>query len=128
MEFEELMENTARAFELVGVAVIVIGAFHAMVQAFFDRGQGGYYTRARSGFGKPLILGLEILVAADIIKTITVETTLESVTALGILVLVRVILSFSLDIEVDGMAPWRRAAAEADADADADAESATTNS
>jgi len=106
------MENIARAFEAVGVAVIVIGAAHAMVQAFFEVGEGGYYSRARSGFGKPLILGLEILVAADIIKTITVETTLESVTALGILVLVRVILSFSLDVEVDGRAPWRRAAAE----------------
>jgi uncharacterized membrane protein len=112
VEFEEVMENIALAFEAVGVGVIVIGAVHTMVQAFFERGKGGYYARARSGFGKPLILGLEILVAADIIKTITVETTLESVTALGILVLVRVILSFSLDIEVDGMVPWRRAAAE----------------
>jgi uncharacterized membrane protein len=112
MDFKEVMENIAKAFEAVGVAVIVIGGVHAMVQAFFERNERGYYSRARTLFGKPLILGLEILVAADIIKTITVETTLESVAALGILVLVRVILSFSLDIEVDGRAPWRRARAE----------------
>ena len=115
MDFEEVMENIARAFEAVGVAVIVFGGAHAMVQAFFDRDTRGYYSRARTLFGKPLILGLEILVAADIIKTITVETTLESVAALGVVVLVRVILSFSLDIEVDGRPPWRRAAAQPNA-------------
>jgi uncharacterized membrane protein len=54
-----------------------------------------------------------VLVAADIIKTITVDPSLESVTVLGILVAVRIALSFSLDIEVEGMVPWRRAAAQA---------------
>ena len=53
-------------------------------------------------FGRPLILGLEILVAADIIKTITVDPSLESVGVLGLLVLVRTVLSFSLDVEVEG--------------------------
>ena len=56
-----------------------------------------------------MLLGLEVLVAADIIKTVTVDTSLESVVVLGLLVLVRVILSFSLDVEIDGMLPWRRA-------------------
>ena len=67
----------------------------------------------RRAFGRPPILGLEVLVAADIIKTITVEATFESVAVLGILVAVRIALSFSLDIEVDGMLPWRRVETEA---------------
>lgn len=73
----------------------------------------GYFDVVRREFGRPLILGLEILVAADIIKTITVEPTLESVGVLGILVAVRIALSFSLDIEVDGTLPWRKAETEA---------------
>ena len=104
------MENIARAFEVVGVAIIVIGGIIALVGALrefrdFDR----YFLDVRRGFGRPLILGLEILVAADIIETITVEATYESVTVLGILVAVRIALSFSLDTEVEGMVPWRRA-------------------
>jgi uncharacterized membrane protein len=62
----------------------------------------------RRRFGRALLLGLEILVAADIIKTVAVETTLESVVTLAVLVLVRVVLSFSLDVEIDGVVPWRR--------------------
>ena len=104
------MENIARAFESVGVAIIVVGGIIALLGALrefrdFDR----YFADVRRGFGRPLILGLEILVAADIIETITVEATYESVTVLGILVAVRIALSFSLDIEVEGMVPWRRA-------------------
>ena len=69
-----------------------------------------YYEDARRDFGRPLLLGLEVLVAGDIIATVTVDRSLESVITLGILVLVRVLLSFSLDIEIDGMLPWRREA------------------
>ena len=110
MAFERIMENIARAFEGVGVAIIVVGGLIALIGALrefrdFDR----YFLDVRRGFGRPLILGLEILVAADIIETITVEATYESVTVLGILVAVRIALSFSLDTEVEGMVPWRRA-------------------
>lgn len=65
------------------------------------------FQLVRRDFGRALILGLEVLVAADIIQTITVELSLTSVATLGILVAVRIALSFSLDIEVDGMLPWR---------------------
>ncbi len=114
MTFEETMENIAKAFEAVGVAVIVVGALVAMVTGI--RGYQNlnlFFADVRRDFGRPLILGLEILVAADIIKTITVEASFESVTVLGILVAVRIALSFSLDIEVDGMLPWRRVETEA---------------
>lgn len=110
MAFERMMENIARAFEGVGVAIIVVGGLVALIASLRDfRDFDRYFKDVRRGFGRPLILGLEILVAADIIKTITVDPTYESVTVLGILVAVRIALSFSLDIEIEGMVPWRRA-------------------
>ena len=103
------MDDIARGFEAVGVAIIAIGCVVALVAGFkefsnLDR----YFSDVRRSVGRPLILGLEILVAADIIKTVTVDTSLESVGVLAILVAVRIALSFSLDVEVDGIAPWRR--------------------
>ena len=107
--FEETMENIAKAFEVVGVGIIVIGGLVAMLVGLKDfRSMNRFFDDVRRDFGRPLILGLEVLVAADIIKTITVDPSLESVAVLGILVAVRISLSFSLDIEVDGMLPWRR--------------------
>ena len=109
MTFEETMENVARGFEAVGVVIIVIGGVVAFLAGIKDfRNLDDFFADVRRGFGRPLILGLEVLVAADIIKTITVDPSIESVTVLGILVAVRIALSFSLDIEVDGMVPWRR--------------------
>ena len=115
MRFEELMEDIARGFEAVGVAIIVIGGVAALVGGFKDFGNVNqlFFIDVRRGFGRPIILGLEVLVAADIIQTITVDPSLESVGVLGILVAVRIALSFSLDIEVDGIAPWRRAQTDA---------------
>ncbi|MCP5032814.1 MAG: DUF1622 domain-containing protein [Actinomycetia bacterium] len=114
MRLEAVMEIVAKVFAIVGVGVIVVGALHTIL-GFFGRHvtTSSVYDEARRSFGRPLILGLEVLVAADIIQTITVDLSLESVATLGILVLVRVVLSFSLDIEVDGMPPWRRAQFEA---------------
>jgi uncharacterized membrane protein len=109
VKFEEVMEDVARGFEVVGVTIIAIGCAVALVTGFKDFSNlDRYYTYVRRAFGKPLILGLEILVAADIIRTITVDPSLESVGVLAILVAVRIALSFSLDVEVDGIAPWRR--------------------
>ena len=124
--FEDSMENIAMVFEAVGVAVIVIGGLYAMVMGtrkFSDLNK--FFSDVRRDFGRPLILGLEILVAADIIKTITVDPSMESVLVLAILVAVRIALSFSLDIEVDGMAPWRRAQMKALSDTPNDSDSDT---
>jgi uncharacterized membrane protein len=108
------MEDVARGFEAVGVAIIVIGGIAALLDGLRDFGNmNRLFIDVRRGFGRPIILGLEVLVAADIIQTITVDPSLESVGVLGILVAVRIALSFSLDIEVDGVLPWRRAQTEA---------------
>ena len=103
------MDNIAKAFEGFGVGIIVVGGVVALVMGLKDfRNMNRFFSDVRRNFGRPLILGLEVLVAADIIKTITVDPSIESVAVLGILVAVRIALSFSLDIEVDGILPWRR--------------------
>jgi len=107
------MEDIAIGFEVVGVAILVIGGVFAFVSGILRfRSFDQFFRDVRGAFGRPIILGLEVLVAADIIKTITVDPSLESVTVLGVLVLIRIALSISLDIEVDGVVPWHRARAE----------------
>ena len=114
MSYDELMEQIARGFEIAGVTTIVVGGIFALLTGLRDfRDLNRYFGVVRRSFGRPLILGLEILVAADIIETITVDPSIESVIVLGVLVLVRTALSFSLDIEVEGMLPWRRVEVEA---------------
>ena len=70
------------------------------------------YTGLRHNIGRTILLGLEILIVADIILTVAIDQTLENAATLGLIVLVRTFLSFSLDIELDGVVPWRRAAIE----------------
>ncbi len=114
MDFSETMEWIVKFFEAVGVAIIAIGGAVALARALAGRSSHvSYYDLARREFGRPLLLGLEVLVAADIIKTVTVHQSLESVAALALLVVVRILLSFTLDVEIDGVAPWRRAQQEA---------------
>lgn len=116
MEWARAFELVANAFEFVGVAILVVGAFWSVYQAFRNHRLGlDVYSGVRKDFGRSLLLGLEVLVAADIVRTVTVEITLNSVLVLGILVLVRTLLSFSLEIEIDGVAPWRKAAMASDA-------------
>ena len=73
---------------------------------------GGLRRDLRRRLGRSILLGLEFLIIADIVLTITVDPTLESALALGLIVLVRTFLSFSLEIELEGAPPWRRAAVE----------------
>ena len=74
----------------------------------------GAFERVRQAIGRAILLGLEVLIIADIVLTITVDTTLESALTLGLVVLVRTFLSFSLEIELTGALPWRRAGRETD--------------
>lgn len=115
MTFTEVMDKVAEGFEAFGAAVLVLGlvwslAFAAVVWRRSGNGRGGYQA-LRETFGGALLLGLEILVAADLIRTVAVAPTLENVSVLGLIVLIRTFLSFSLEIEIEGVPPWRRAAA-----------------
>ena len=97
MDFSEAMEWIAKIFEGVGVAIIALGGIAALFRALVDKIDGKpYFEYAKRQFGRPLLLGLEVLVAADIIETVTVDRSLESVGELGLLVLVRTFLSFAL--------------------------------
>ena len=115
VDFKEAVEAIALGFEVVGIAIITVGGIVGIGRAILTAKPGrSFYEEARDGFARPLLLGLEVLVAADIIETITVDRTLESTASLGLLVLIRVILSFSLETETDGVAPWRKKQYEAE--------------
>jgi uncharacterized membrane protein len=108
--FEEWMQLVVRAFELIGVLVLVIGVIGAGVifASTVRADPPSAVRRLRTHIGRSILLGLEILILADIVQTVTIEPTIESAATLGIIVLVRTFLSFSLEIELDGVAPWRR--------------------
>jgi uncharacterized membrane protein len=115
--FTVVMDHVAQAFEALGALILVIGVLWSLWLAgsawrHAGRAAAGY-TALRQAFGRTLLLGLEILVAADLIRTVAVFPTLENVVSLGLIVLIRTFLSFSLEIEIDGVPPWRRAAASA---------------
>ena len=107
-----------QSIELVGVTIIALGS--AITLAFFliallkRSSVEDAIARFRSDLGRSILLGLEFLVAADIISTVVIELTLESVAALAGIVFIRTLLSFSLEAEIDGRWPWQRAAAEKD--------------
>jgi uncharacterized membrane protein len=109
--FTETLHWITRGLELVGVAAIVIGTLWATVTYIARRRVAvdgeDLYRAYRTDIGKAILLGLEFLVAADIINTVAIDLTLESVAALGAIVLIRTFLSFSLEVEIDGRLPWR---------------------
>lgn len=114
MTFEETMEHVAQAFEAIGAVVLLAGLFLAVGLCirvlWLSRDGKQAYKVLRQSFGGAILLGLEILVAADLVRTVAVEPTLENVAILGLIVLIRTVLSFSLEVEIEGVAPWRRAA------------------
>jgi uncharacterized membrane protein len=107
------MDHVAQGFEALGAAILVVGvawSFVLAVLAWHRSGRPGNALLAlRRAFGATLLLGLEILVAADLIRTVAVAPTVENVLVLGLIVLIRTFLSFSLETEIEGVVPWRRA-------------------
>ena len=111
MRFEDWMLGAVHLFEAIGVLVLVFGSLTAFVLAVRDARRGAPVVRGvRRNLGSVILLGLEILIIADIVLTITIDQTPTSAITLGIIILVRTFLSFSLEIELDGVVPWRRAA------------------
>jgi uncharacterized membrane protein len=106
--FSAALHLTTRAIEAAGVLVIVIGAVIAGVQFLRHASQPGAYRQLRSTLGRAILLGLELLVAADIINTVAIEPSLESLAILAGIVLIRTFLSLSLEVEIDGRWPWQQ--------------------
>lgn len=101
------------AFELLGAVAMIVGTVIAAVLCVrsLRRGEGGQtaFTTLRNTLGAAILLGLEVLVAADLLRTITSKPSMEEALILGLIVLIRVVLSFSIQVEIDGISPWRRA-------------------
>ncbi len=115
MSFAEIVENIGRVIDGAGVAIIAIGTVAAAVGACVRvlRREPDVYQRFRRQLGRTILLGLELLVAADIIRTVAVTPTLQSVAVLAGIVLIRTFLSFTLELEITGRWPWQKAPATA---------------
>ena len=114
-----IASEVSRWFELAGIAVIVLGALLAVANGLFrltgwrDPASGtaadDRIATFRKSLGRSILIGLELLVAGDIIRTIAVEPSIENLLVLGGIVLIRTFLSISLEVEIEGKWPWRRA-------------------
>jgi uncharacterized membrane protein len=112
MSYEDTISAVVKVVEAVGAAIMVLGGLGALAVFARDvvraRNADGAYRALRRNLGRCILLGLEVLIVADIIRTIIVDPTVESVAVLGVIVVIRIVLSFSLEIEMDGVWPWRR--------------------
>jgi uncharacterized membrane protein len=111
MGFEDVMETVVRTFEVTGVVLLAAGSIVSLGGAALARrreGSAKAFESARRNLGRSILLGLEVLIIADIVTTITIDQTVESALSLGLIVVVRTFLSFSLEIELEGVVPWRR--------------------
>jgi uncharacterized membrane protein len=107
------IEYAALLIEILAVTIIIVAIIVALARYLFryatQRTADNLYHQLKVSLGKALLLGLEFLVAADIVRTVALEATLESVIVLGLLVLIRTFLSWSLVVEIEGHWPWRHA-------------------
>ncbi|MBJ6118398.1 DUF1622 domain-containing protein [Pontibacter sp. BT310] len=102
------IEYVVGIIEAIGVLIISVGAAIALVRYLFPMLTGKtYYKELRQDLGKTILLGLEILVAADIIATVSTKPDLQGVLILGMIILIRTFLSISLQVELEGKFPWK---------------------
>ena len=109
MDYNHVIQRIGEVLDGTGVAVIAVGVVMAAGVAIvrLSHHETGIYRRFRQQLGQAILLGLELLVAGDIIRTVAAQPTLTSVAILAIIVLVRTFLSFSLEVELTGRWPWR---------------------
>jgi len=110
MQFVEIISISGYAVEAVGVLVIILGSCISSVvfiRTFRDLPEGLAYGAYRRQLGRSIILGLEFLIAGDIIRTVVVADTLENIAILGLIILIRSFLSVTLHLEVEGRWPWQ---------------------
>jgi uncharacterized membrane protein len=110
VNYDHFVAGLTRAIELAGIFALLAGgllATGAFVREVLRRRIAGAYEDYRANLGRAILLGLEILIIADIIGTIAVEPNLENLSVLGLIVLIRTFLSFALEVEITGRLPWR---------------------
>jgi uncharacterized membrane protein len=107
------IETAALAIEILAVLIIIVAIFYSMARYSLNavlRPESKLedrYGQLKASLGRSLLLGLEILVAADVVRTVALEATLQSVAVLGLLVLIRTFLSWALVVEIEGRWPWQ---------------------
>lgn len=106
--FKALMDAVGTGIDAAGVAVIVLGAAYATAVFLKRPREPGAYLLYRQTLGRAILLGLEFLVAGDIIRTVAVSPTLSNVVVLAAIVLIRTFLSTSLQLEIEGQWPWQK--------------------
>ena len=112
MDYKATVSDIVRVVEALGAGIILVGGFWAflifLVRVSHPERRPGSYEELRRNLGRSILLGLEVLIVADLVRTIIVDPTYESVVVLGVIVVIRILLSFSLEVEIDGMFPWNR--------------------
>ena len=110
-ELSQIVVSAAVGVEIFGVIVIVIGAVWASIKAVFvylSRDRAAIYHDYRRSLGSSMMLGLELLVAGDIIRTVIVAHTLDDILGLGLIVIIRTVLIFTIHLELEGRWPWQQ--------------------
>lgn len=115
------IQQIASGVEFLGVLTILFGILYAVLKYILGlKNHNSSFTGLRQNIGKSILLGLEILIAADIMATIVTEPTLRSVAILGCIVIIRTFLSLSLQVEVEGKLPWKKEVREIEKDSEID--------
>src|SRR5213596_3857000 len=116
--FRQIMDLVGTTIDGVGVFIIAGGMVVATARLAVRRSHdtGNYYSLYRQDVGRAILLGLEFLIAGDLIRTVVVAPTMQNVAVLGLIVLIRTFLSLSLQLEIEGKLPWQRQAAGKDQD------------
>ncbi len=110
MGYDEIVTLVGKSVEIAGITVIVVGIVVETVRFLWRlrAGIGNQYRAYRQGVGRAILLGLEFLVAGDIIRTVVIEPTFRSVGILAIIIAIRTFLSLELELEIEGRWPWQR--------------------
>jgi uncharacterized membrane protein len=110
MTFDHVISDVVQVVEAAGATIMIVGGAWALgdyaSSLVRSAGRLHAYRQLRQRLGEAILLGLEVLIVGDIIRTIIVDPTVDSVAVLGIIVLIRIVLSFSLEVEIDGTWPW----------------------
>ena len=110
MTYDQFISDVVQAVEAIGAGIMIVGGLWALidyaVSVVRSDARHDAYRQLRQRLGRAILLGLEILIVGDIVRTIIVDPTFESVAVLGMIVIIRIVLSFSLEVEIDGVWPW----------------------
>jgi uncharacterized membrane protein len=113
VDLTSVIELIVTVIELVSVAILAVGTAYMLLRAAYRLARRApwqpVYRATREGLGRVLLLGLEVLIAADIIATVALDLTLSNAAALGLIVVIRTFLSWAIEVETDGRWPWRAA-------------------